>query len=297
MDSPYDKYKTGLSLNSDQLKIIAMAIMIIDHIGSFLIPPYHPIYPLCRTIGRLAFPIFCFMIAEGARRTHSMLKYMARLVVFALISTPPYNLLHGNNWYSLEIMNVFFTLLFGLAAVFSIQNLAPWIYRKFGINQFEKSKAACIFLGLPFCVALYFAAYALNTDYGGYGVAAILIFWLLKERPLAAWGTFAIVTFICYDFTLVKYCDYGVCECVMMNPYDIILHRIWEGGYKLMFVNARQVAALLAVIPCSLYNGQRGSISSLKSSYGKYIFYAFYPVHLMIILAIAEIEKILLNLS
>lgn len=280
-------------LNAAQLKMIAMTIMVIDHIGAFLLLPQDTMYPVCRAVGRLAFPIFCFMMAEGARHTRSMPRYMARLAAFALISTPPYNLVHGDEWYSLEVLNVFFTLLLGLAAVFCMQHLAPWIFRKAGKPHLAQSHTACILAGLPLVILLYWAAYALNTDYGGYGVAAIVIFWLLREHPVAAWGAFALLTFVCYDFAWFQYGEFGLLDYAMMNPYDIITHRVWTGGYELHFINARQIAAALAAIPCALYNGQKGGLLPFQRKerpYQKYLFYAFYPVHLLVLWGIQMIS-------
>lgn len=286
MNNSYTGRPFPHGLTAAQLKLLAMALMVIDHIGAFLLPRESAMYPVCRAIGRLAFPIFCYLIAEGARHTRSMPKYMARLAVFALISTPPFCLVHGSAWYSLEAPNVFFTLLFGLAGIFCIQNFAPWVYQNAGQHHLAKNKTACALLGLPFCMTLYFAAYALHTDHGGYGVAAILIFWLLWESPLPAWGIFALLTFVCHDFAFVKYGEFGLIDYAMMNPYALLSHRVWEGGYEIIFVNARQVAAPLALIPCAFYNGQKGSLlppQSKGAKYEKYIFYAFYPIHLLVI--------------
>ncbi len=272
--------KTAKSgLNSAHLKIFAVVCMLIDHIGAFLLEYTDALYPVCRSIGRLAFPIFCWLIVEGAIHTRSTVKYAARLAIFALISTPPYNLVYGDPWYSLKKLNVFFTLLFGLLAVASIQKLAPMIFRSLNKFKLSENKNACTLLGLPFCIALYFAAYALNTDYGGYGVAAIVLFYLLKENQPAAWISFALFTFISYDFVFVGAYDY-----VEMNLYDIIQHCVWQGNYNLQFVNSRQVIASLACIPIAFYTGKKGS------SAAKYFFYAFYPIHLLLIGIISALK-------
>lgn len=276
-----------LKLNGVQIKIFALAAMFIDHIGAFLLESDSAFYPICRSIGRLAFPIFCWMIAEGAQHTHSMPKYIARLAIFAFVSTPPYNLVHGAAWYSFDTLNIFFTLLFGLLAIGSIQNLAPWTFRKLGKTALAKNKKACIFFGIPFCIALYFAAYALHTDYRGYGVAAILIFYLLRRRQPAAWISFALLTFICYDLVFLWFNpEMNVSfVTVEMNPYDIIKHKLWEGKYLLKFINSRQMIATLAFIPITLYNGQKGQNGT------KYLFYFFYPLHLILIWLIQLLIK------
>lgn len=278
--------KFNLRLNGFQIKMFAITTMFIDHIGAFLLSYDSTFYIICRSIGRLAFPLFCWMIAEGAQHTRSMPKYIGRLAVFSLISTPPYNLVHGATWYSLDTLNVFFTLLFGLLAIGSIQNLAPWTFRKFGKPALADNKKACIFFGLPFCTALYIAAYVLNTDYRGYGVAAIVIFYLLRNHQTTAWISFALITFICYDFVFIYFTPEMNTSYVMieMNPYDIIQKRIWEKNSSLYFYNARQMIAAFAFIPITLYNGQKGHGA-------KYLFYLFYPLHLILIWLIQLLIK------
>lgn len=266
-------------MNGFQLKMLAVVTMFIDHIGAFLLDYNDALYPLCRSVGRLAFPIFCLMIAEGAQHTRSISKYLGRLTACALISTPPYNLVHGEVWYSLENKNVFFTLFLGLLAIVFIQKGAPWALRKLGKASLAENEKACLLFSLPFIIWLYSFAYDLNTDYGGYGVAAIVIFYILRNHKAAAWVGFALLTFISYDFAFISYptelnMPYAMVE---MNLHDIFEHQIWNGGYTLTFVNSRQMLAALAVIPACLYNGERGRSS------GKYFFYIFYPLHLMLI--------------
>ena len=267
------------SLTATQLKLFAMACMLIDHIGAFLLPEEAALYPLCRTVGRLAFPIFCYLIAEGAERTRSLPRYMARLGLFALVSTPPYNAVHGNPWYALDQPNVFFTLLLGLTTIFTIKQAVPWLLCRLPQPRLAGNRTVCLLLGLPICALLYLAAYAWHTDYGGYGVIAILLFWLLREHPAAAWGCFALITFVGYDFRLVQYIGGRVSDYCRMTPYDLCAHRVWLGGYTFRFQNARQMAATLAMLPCLMYHGEKGRCSG----WGKWAFYAFYPLHLTVI--------------
>ncbi len=282
MDNSWAKGKLSSGLSSTQLKIIAMVLMLVDHIGAFLLTQQDRFYPIYRAIGRLAFPIFCFLIVQGMTHTRSVPKYIARLTVFAFISTPPYNLVHKDNWYSLENMNIFFTLLLGAIAISFLKHLEHDVFKAIHNRRSIKSKIACALIGLMFCLSLCFIAYVLNTDYGGYGVAAIIILWLFKKRPLAAWGIFAMLTFVCYDFELII-SDGSSLVQLSMNPYYMIVRRVWEENCKLVLVNARQMLAPLAAVPCAFYNGQRGRILPSKFRYEKYIFYAFYPLHLIII--------------
>lgn len=280
-----------ISLTAFQIKLFALGCMLIDHIGAFLLDEDRfrwaiTCYPICRSIGRLAFPIFCCFIAEGAAHTRSLPKYAARLGLFALISTPPFNLVHGAPWYATYQLNVFFTLLAGLGAVCCIKELAPRIFRRLDCSKAAASPAACTLLALPFVAGLYWAAYALHTDYGGYGVAAIVLFWLLREKPLAAWGSFAVLTYICWGMGLWQTDPWGVKHFVAMNPYALLTNAHPEWRTEFFLTHARQNLAPLAGLLWLGYRGEKGGERMGKA--GKYLFYAFYPVHLML-LWIAEL--------
>ena len=268
-------------ISADILKALAMLVMLIDHIGAFIIDENAPIYMNLRTIGRLAFPIFCFLIAEGAYYTKSMPKYLARLAAFAFISSPPYNLVHGSKWYSTENVNVFFTLFLGLLAVYSISGLPRYILYRLGMEKLSKKKWLCGFLGLPLCALCYFAAYWMDTDYGEYGVAAILIFWLLRKRPVAAWLCFAGLTFVFFGLFIVHMDGEYITSYCVVNFHNIVSEFFNNTGAELYVYPQVQLYAPLAFIPCILYNGKKGlSGGKYSGTVLKYMFYAFYPVHL-----------------
>ena len=73
--------KTRFGLTGNQLKIIAMISMTLDHIGVYLLPQWH----FLRILGRLAMPIYAYMIAEGCYYTHSRRDYFLRLAGLALV--------------------------------------------------------------------------------------------------------------------------------------------------------------------------------------------------------------------
>lgn len=96
-------------LNNNQLKIIAMVAMLIDHIGAILLPSYE----LLRIIGRISFPIFAYMIAEGCRYTKNRRKYLFTLSLLALVFQAVYSTV------SLSLhLNIFVTLSMSVAAIF-----------------------------------------------------------------------------------------------------------------------------------------------------------------------------------
>ena len=96
------------SLNVYQLKLLACLFMLIDHIGFILFPQQL----LWRAVGRLALPIFAYLIANGWRYTKSKPKYFLRLLVFAIVCHLPLVI-----FVRMNSLNIFFTLSLGLAAI------------------------------------------------------------------------------------------------------------------------------------------------------------------------------------
>lgn len=275
-----DVFRLDTKINSDMLKTLAMAIMLIDHIGAFVIEHGDPLYYQLRSIGRLAFPVFCYLIAEGAYYTRSMPKYLGRIALFAIISIPPYNLVHGSAWYSPDNVNVFFTLFLGLAAIYSITGLPKAVFLRLNRFRLAESRRACALLGLPMCALCYMTAYWMDTDYGEYGVAAILIFWLLRKHPDAAWIGFGALTYVFFGFFIITPNLVGGVEYSRVNLVNVITKLLFNPGASLYFYSQIQLYAPLAFIPCILYNGKRASADSRYSKIMKYLFYIFYPAHL-----------------
>ena len=145
--------KRGMS--QEGLKGIACLAMLLDHIGAVFLPGYG-----LRIVGRIAFPIFCFLLVEDAAHTRDVKKYGRRLLVGALLSELPFDFLFygGVTW---EHQSVMVTLLLGLIMI-------AWSRKK---NQYW----------LPFCLC-FFAAELLNADYGCWGIGIIALFMLTAEK-------------------------------------------------------------------------------------------------------------------
>lgn len=130
-------------LSSHTLKIIAIMTMLIDHIAAVLMEGETG-YWLLREIGRISFPIFCFLAAEGIAWTSNIFKYALRLGAFALISEVFYDLaFHSTIWDPMH-QNVFFTLLLGV--------VAGGMLREIGQRICQKKCSWFFALCLPFCV-------------------------------------------------------------------------------------------------------------------------------------------------
>ncbi len=182
-----DSRQRGLS--GGALKWIAAMSMFIDHFSAVvLLARFYYLrawgtglwslngYYVTRTIGRIAFPIYCFLICEGYRHTHSVRRYLLRLFLFALLSELPFDLAFQRRWFDMSSQNVFFTLAIGLCAI------ALWEWARRG-REGQSLLLASIAAALG-CAALCVAAQRLETDYGGLGVLLILVMWLLREHPL-----------------------------------------------------------------------------------------------------------------
>lgn len=145
-------------LSQEGLKFLACAIMLLDHIGATLIP-----WGTLRIIGRLAFPIFCFLLAEGAHYTRNPRNYLLRLGIGAILSELPFDLALFGSW-SWQHQSVMITLLLGAMALLAMKRMTQPL--------------------LKILVLLLFAFLAdfMNTDYGGAGVLMIALFGLTRER-------------------------------------------------------------------------------------------------------------------
>ncbi|MBO5784101.1 MAG: hypothetical protein J6R33_03940 [Clostridia bacterium] len=157
-------------MNGFVLKTIACVAMLVDH-AAVVFGAALPtgVYWAMRGVGRLAFPIFCFFIAEGFVRTKSRGRYALRLALFALISEIPFDLVASGRVMNLSGQNVYLTLLLGLLGLWGHDALA-----KRGITV-----AAAL---PPLVCAL--AAQLTGADYGAGGVLLIFVIHLCAANKI-----------------------------------------------------------------------------------------------------------------
>lgn len=199
--------KRGLS--GSTLKLIAITAMLIDHIGAVVLGRYlsaagfmdiamggdmnamvswleqygglYQTYSIMRMIGRIAFPIFCFLLIEGFQRTRNKWKYARRLGIFALISEIPFDLALFGRPFELSYQNVFFTLLFGLIVMMAFEGISKKQWVKSGGGNTVIRILCCLAVLVSFCVI----AVVINSDYNAIGVISIVILYLFrKSKPL-----------------------------------------------------------------------------------------------------------------
>lgn len=162
-------------MNSFTLKLIAIITMLIDHTADVLVPLDQPIYIIMRAIGRLAFPIFCFLIVEGLYYTKNINKYMLRLGIFALISELPFDLALFERTFTWDHQNVYFTLVIGLIVIYGLQKIRI---------HFVSNQVISFILQFIVIIAGCEIAYLLKTDYNAMGVILILMFYLFRDKKL-----------------------------------------------------------------------------------------------------------------
>lgn len=209
--------KRGIS--SAVLKNIAVVTMLIDHIGAVIVirlmiqkglygamvdqeayiawvgqnRGMYGTYMAMRIIGRFAFPIYCFLLAEGFQKTHNVKRYLGRMLLFALISEVPFDLAFSGKFWNMQYQNVFFTLFIGLMVLAGLrlvdQRLAgPETWRKL----------AGVGLYAVIIVAGSALALALKTDYSFQGVLAITVLYLFRShRKTQIWA--GVIIFLLMD--------------------------------------------------------------------------------------------------
>jgi len=163
-------------VTSFSLRLLAVVCMFADHVGVHLPEPWS--VPL-RVVGRLAMPLFCFLIGEGMRHTADRRKYLLRLGMLAVLSEPAFDLFRTGRFIDWGSQNVFFTLLLGAAAL--------WLYEE----AIKQRRAA---LGLYALLACAVFAELIRADYGLFGVAWIAVFAFFRGQPHRRAGMFLFIT-------------------------------------------------------------------------------------------------------
>lgn len=216
-------------LTANQLKAIAMGLMLLDHMWATLF--LSQTWMTC--LGRAGFPIFAFLIAEGYYHTHDYKEYKKRLLVFALISEIPFNLMYTGTWIFPFHQNVLFTLLFGLMA----------------INAMEKYRSTKKLWWLAAMVGYIFLPKFLFADYAEAGALIVLMFAVLRKPDWRFRIGQAVMLFLICQFGIQGY-------VYLIGPFEI----------------TRECFSLLALPLIWMYNGQLGK-KSKALQIGWYCFY------------------------
>ncbi len=232
-------------VSSFTLHIIAMVLMLCDHLWATVIPGNF--WLTC--VGRLAFPMFAFMVVEGYHHTKSYKKYMLRLLVFAIISEMPFNIMSGGSIIYPFHQNVLWSFLIALLGV----RLMDKARSKF--NPIVSAVLCIIIIGV-------FSIMGLLTmvDYYNYGILMVFAFYIFSGETWKHW--------ICQLLALLYINNFMMKG--MYFPISI---------FGTTFNVYQQSFAVLSLPIIWSYKGEKG----YSSKFIQYAFYAFYPVHILIL--------------
>lgn len=237
--------KNKPELTSFGLHLLAMGLMLCDHICLALMPDR--LWMTC--VGRLAFPIFAFLVAEGFVRTRSRARYARRLLIFAIVSEAPFDLLAAGRPVYPFHQNVLWTFLIALGCM----QLLEW-------TKSDPRPAARFVLGVGAVLGGFLAGTAFMVDYFGPGVWTVLAFYFFRGDD---WRQ-----------------RLGQLLCLLfLNGWLLAGQTVLPGGLALPI----QAFAVLALPFIWLYRGRQGPHGRAV----RWLFYGFYPAHLLALAAAA----------
>lgn len=248
------------SVNAYALKWIAIVTMAVDHTGyaCYKWLGWSESYWLMRHIGRIAFPIFAFLLLEGFRHTRNRWAYLRNLLVFALISEVPFDLLLTGWDRRNASQNIFLTLSLGLFGVM----MSEAFFRQCETWRFPRPVS--LFCALLPMAAMVYAGDLLAVDYHFWGV--LLIAFVYAGETVA--------TFLFHDKASPQtLCNVGAAVGIVL----------WAALYDVSHGWVNELYGLPALIPILLYNGERG-----RYRLSKWFFYGFYPAHLLILYVLRD---------
>jgi len=239
------QHRLKTETSSMSLHIMAMVFMLCDHLWGTIVPGND--WLTC--IGRIAFPIFAFMLVEGYFHTKNLKKYASRLLLFAALSEIPFDLAMGSRVFYPIHQNVLWSFLISLG-------LIHW-------NEKVKQTGKIWLRGLVGGITVllgYVAGLATMVDFYHAGILTVLVFYFFRGKK---WWSY-LGQFLCLWYINVEMLGGFAYELQIFGKPQFIV---------------RQGFALLALIPIWLYRGKQG----YHSKWLQYVYYGFYPLHLLIL--------------
>lgn len=291
--------KAEYGLNRGNLKMIALFCMATDHFSlsifesllkrleadTLLYGSVTVANIFLRLIGRLAFPIFCFFIVEGLIYTRNIYIYALRLLLLAVISEVPFDMMLYHEFYNTDRQNVFLTLLIGLITIHTIDGL----FKKFAMKESMK-----YILSALVCTSAFYLSEVLHTDYSSGGVLCIVVIYLIgvgRHKFAAVINVFGqtinFVTGMNFSlssillaagsiifFTVVIY----LCEKVP----DTNSRKMFGAFAALTCLNAFEFSTFVNLYIMQFYNGRKGKKIG-------WVFYIFYPLHMLALAGLCKL--------
>lgn len=198
-------------MTSFTIKMIAIISMLVDHTGAILFPEFL----ILRVIGRLAFPLFAFLITEGFRKTSDVKRYMMRLSIFALISQYPFYYAFGSE----AGLNIFVTLVSGL--------LVLYLHKKY------QSIIPVIIIAV--------IGELLNMDYGAFGIFLIFIIQIYRDNWFNMMkyilGLYLLFYFLPSISSIISgKLDFNLIQLSALFSYPLIIYYNGKRGLKIKYL-------------------------------------------------------------
>ena len=236
--------KVKAETTSFSLHIMAMVCMLCDHLWGISVVN-HDVFTC---IGRLAFPIYAFMIVEGYFHTGNLRKYVKRLFLFAILSEIPFNLVMGSSLFFPLHQNALWSLLISIG-------LIHWNEKVKGQQVWKRILVVLATL----CIA-YIGGMITFVDYHNAGIFMVLTFYFFRGKK---WWHY-LGQLLCLWYI----------NCEMIGGFGYEIPLLGDTYFV-----ARQSIALLALIPIWMYGGKQGYYSKTLQR----IYYVFYPLHLLLL--------------
>lgn len=235
-------------LSGNTLKIIAALAMLIDHMGVLLFPAF----PIFRIIGRLSFPIFAFMISEGARYTRDKLRYFLSVFILSVLCQAVYMLAGG-----FEPFNILVTFSFSILIIYALNDFKKVLFAKDRTCSLVILKAVILLSGIAI---VYLVTELVHIDYGFAGCLAPVFASIFDLKDINIPEKFKKLD--CLPLRIL---------CLFIPIFFVILRNMSAGD---RLVSPFLFTALPILL---LYSGERGKANM------KYFFYLFYPLHLALL--------------
>lgn len=202
-------------MTSFAIKIIAIICMVIDHVGCV----FFPHITVLRIIGRVAFPLFAYLLVQGYMHTSNVRRYMIRLGVFALLSEIIFDYaLYGTivHW---ENQNIFLTLVIGLGALYVLDKYTDEVLMKIVVIA---------------CAGII--SDVIRADYGSYGIITIIIFYMFKDDVKLMIRYQILFNVLMALLSYLQYGLTGILQCFCLLALPIIYYYNGERGLRVKYL-------------------------------------------------------------